>query len=400
MNAIGLSLLTSIVLAAPPAAPEPSTDAQAKLAATSDEVRAAVQRSLPYIEKIGVEWINSRKCNSCHTVTFLVWSHNAAAAHGLDVDRKKLAEWTRWSLDDSLADNYWFKIRPRAVEGLKSAGLPDTVLAKLKPLVNKTHTTKDNYVEALKKALGDDDWTRYEKELIQHAAQPNNGGGPDTLYQHLLARTAAKPEPSTAESYDAVRALLLEWQEPGGGWETQGQLPELKWRDANEMNDATTLWCMLALATDADSQITREPIERALASIRSSTPGKTVQSLLLHLLVAHRFGEPQRAAALREKLFAAQKADGGWSWVPENEMSDAFATGQVLYALGSLGLDGRDKVVGRAWQYLLNTQSADGGWQVPQEAINKRPRKLNVYPFWGTAWAAIGLLETLPDDER
>src|SRR3569833_3169976 len=194
MVAIGSTLLTSIVLAAPPTAPEPSTVTQAKSAATPDDVRAAVQRSLPYIERIGVEWMNARKCNSCHTVTCLVWSHNAAAAHGRDVDRKKLAAWTRWSLDDSLADNYWFRIRPRAVEGLKSAGLPDTVVTKLKPLVNKTHTTKDKYVETLKKALGDDDWTRYEKELLREATQPNNGGGPDTLYQHLLARTASNPD--------------------------------------------------------------------------------------------------------------------------------------------------------------------------------------------------------------
>ena len=88
MVAVGWTLLTSIVLASPPAAPGPLTDPQAKPAATSDDVRAAVQRSLPFIEKIGVEWMHTRKCNSCHTVTFLVWSHNAAAAHGLDVDRK------------------------------------------------------------------------------------------------------------------------------------------------------------------------------------------------------------------------------------------------------------------------------------------------------------------------
>ena len=273
------------------------------------------------------------------------------------------------------------------------------MLARLKPLVNKTHTTKEKYVEALKKALGDDDRTRYEAELIRQAALPNNGGGPDTLYQHLLARTAAKSEPSTTESYDAVRALLLEWQEPGGGWETQGQLPELKWRDDGEMNDVTTLWCILALGADPASLVARAPLERAVASIRASAPGRTIQSLVLHLLVADQFGAPKRAATLREELFALQKADGGWSWVPENEASDAFATGQVLYALGRLGRDGRDAAVERAWQFLLNAQGDDGGWQVPQEAVNMRPRKLNVFPLWCTAWAAIGLLETIPQDE-
>src|SRR4051812_17648562 len=50
-------------------------------------VRAAIERSLPFVEKIGVEWMDQHNCNSCHVVAFLVWSHNAAAAHGVSVDR-------------------------------------------------------------------------------------------------------------------------------------------------------------------------------------------------------------------------------------------------------------------------------------------------------------------------
>ncbi len=45
---------------------------------------------------------------------------------------------------------------------------------------------------------------------------------------------------------------------------------------------------------------------------------------------------------------------------------------------------------------LLQTQGKDGGWNVPQEAINRGPRKLNVYSYRGTAWAAIGMLQALP----
>src|SRR5215203_5111449 len=74
----------------------PSAPAQA--APTPADVRAAVQRSLPVIERTAGEWMHDRNCNSCHVVTFLTWSHNAAAARGLNVDRTKLAEWERWSL--------------------------------------------------------------------------------------------------------------------------------------------------------------------------------------------------------------------------------------------------------------------------------------------------------------
>ncbi|HSI63204.1 MAG TPA: hypothetical protein VLE43_08790, partial [Candidatus Saccharimonadia bacterium] len=134
----------------------------------------------------------------------------------------------------------------------------------------------------------------------------------------------------------------------------------------------------------------------ALEHLKASAPGKTVQTLVLHLMIAHRFGAPEKAKALRGELLARQNADGGWSWWKENKMSDAFATGQALYALGSTGSDGSDPAVGHAWRFLIQTQGKDGSWEVPQKLVNTRDRKLNVYTFWGTAWAAIGILQTLP----
>jgi hypothetical protein len=130
--------------------------------------------------------------------------------------------------------------------------------------------------------------------------------------------------------------------------------------------------------------------------LKKLTPETTLQTLALHMVIAHKFGEPARGEALLKELVGRQNADGGWGWVKENKGSDAFATGQALYALGLLGRDGKDPVVSRAWEFLLRTQEKDGSWQVPQEAINTRRRGLNVYPFWGTAWATIGMLQTLP----
>jgi hypothetical protein len=129
--------------------------------------------------------------------------------------------------------------------------------------------------------------------------------------------------------------------------------------------------------------------------LQKVTPGTTLQTLALHLVIARRFGEPARAETLLKELVGRQNADGGWGWVKENKGSDAFATGQALYALGLLGRDGNDSVVHQAWEFLLRTQDKDGSWQLPQEAINTRRRGLNVYNYWGTAWATIGMLQTL-----
>jgi hypothetical protein len=382
-----LAVLATLIASKVPAAPP---------ASTSQNVRAAIKRSLPHIEKVGTAWMQERKCNSCHNVTFLLWSHNEAAARGFDVDRTKLAEWTKWSLADALSDRFWFMLRPRVFASLKAVGFPEDLLTKLKPLEGKTYLTREEYLHALEAAIGAENLAANKVRLLKEATLPNNGGGPDTLSQLLLQRAASTQDKGQEKSYTAIRSLLLEWQEPDGSWRAAGQLPGLKWEGEKEMHQATTMWSLLAITADAPKKDTLvRSKERALESLKQSTPGTTIQTLALRLIIAHKFGEPANSEALLKELVRRQNADGGWSWVKENKGSDAFATGQALYALGLLGRDGNDPVVSHAWEFLLRTQDKDGSWPIPQEAINIRHRSLNVYPFWGTAWATIGMLQTL-----
>ena len=65
-STILLTLIAASALATPVAAGKPSTE--------TAEIRAAVRKSLPYIEERGVWWIKNKKCTSCHRVTFMVWS--------------------------------------------------------------------------------------------------------------------------------------------------------------------------------------------------------------------------------------------------------------------------------------------------------------------------------------
>jgi len=391
-----LAMFATVMASEVPAAP-PSP--------TSQNVRRAVERSLPYVEKVATSWMQERKCNSCHNVTFLVWTHNEAAARGFEIDRKKLAEWTKWSLADSLSDRFWFKLRPVAMAALKDGGLPEALLAKLKPLEGKTYTTRDEYLHGLEEAIGPENLAANKERLLKVATLPNNGGGPDTLGQLLLGQAgsseATRKDKSENESYAAIRSLLLEWQEPDGSWQAQGQLPGLKWAGTQEMHQATTMWSLLAVSAGNRKEETLvRSRERALESLKKVTPEATIQTLALQLVIAHKFGEPAHREALLNELIGRQNADGGWGWLKENKGSDAFASGQALYALGLLGRDGKDPVVSRAWEFLLRTQDKDGSWQVPQEAINTRRRGLNVYTFWGTAWATIGMLQTLPAEEE
>ena len=72
-----------------------------------------------------------------------------------------------------------------------------------------------------------------------------------------------------------------------------------------------------------------------------------------------------------KKLLAAQHEDGGWSQL-DSLKTDAYATGQSLYALNQ---SGQLAVTAPAYQkgidFLLSTQVADGSWHV----------KTRSYPF-------------------
>jgi squalene cyclase len=117
-------------------------------------------------------------------------------------------------------------------------------------------------------------------------------------------------------------------------------------------------------------------------------------------LIEHKFGEKARATELLDELLGEQKPDGGWSWVRRAKASDAFATGQVLYALGLLDRSD-DSAVRRARTYLLHTQGEDGSWDVRASTITTKTgealaKMKDGYNFWGTAWAVIGLARTTP----
>src|SRR3954465_5385556 len=133
------------------------------------QIRTAIQSSLPFLQREGVAWMNERKCMSCHTVTFMLWSFNLAKSRGIDIDAAKLAEWTQWSLEQSLA--------------ARGAG--------------------------------------------PNKGGQNDGGGLDTLNQLLLSRAApsAKGDATMSRFLTTTPALMLAWEKPDGHWQAAGQMP-------------------------------------------------------------------------------------------------------------------------------------------------------------------------------
>ena len=112
-------------------------------------------------------------------------------------------------------------------------------------------------------------------------------------------------------------------------------------------------------------------------------------------LVRHRFDGPDAGREAAEGLVRRQNADGGWSQVA-GRPSDALATGQALYALGTVGTPGTDPAVRRAWSFLLDAQQGDGSWRVETRV----PKGTDpVISYYGSGWAVLGLMRTLPEKE-
>lgn len=148
--------------------------------------------------------------------------------------------------------------------------------------------------------------------------------------------------------------------------------------------------------------------DKALGWLRSQEPTKPDdlnEKLVVRLLIARRFGTKEEAGDRLKELLARQNADGGWSADPSRRQpSDAFATGQSLYAigLGGPGAAGETAAIERAVGFLSALQKEGGSWFVPTTAFHppagsERDHATDeVYTYWGTAWATLGLLHTLP----
>jgi hypothetical protein len=137
---------------------------------------------------------------------------------------------------------------------------------------------------------------------------------------------------------------------------------------------------------------------RALAWMAAAAP-KTTQDKVYKIISLMRFAPDKRdmAWALVDKLAIEQQPDGGWKETAEMMGSNAFATGQVLYAYQQAGVSVLSPTFRRGVDYLLKSQVNDptpdnGIWH----AINTQsPEETELAP---TMWAVIGLAAAYGED--
>jgi ankyrin repeat protein len=164
--------------------------------------------------------------------------------------------------------------------------------------------------------------------------------------------------------------------------------------------------CIYALAhygPEGGEAATAAAIARAVAWLQRSSP-QTTQDRAFHALALAWGGAAEQARQSAQTLVALQRRDGGWSQLPTME-SDAYATGQALFALAIAGnMAPADPVYRKGVEYLLTTQAADGTWHVKTRSIWLQPYFESGFPYGrdqfistaGTAWASMALAAAAP----
>ena len=225
-------------------------------------------------------------------------------------------------------------------------------------------------------------------------------GGPDTLSYLMFALDAQGCAPN--ETTDAWARYLMMVQQPEGRWRITINRPPLESSDIEVT--ALSLRALARYAPAPDRAFYQQRVHAAGAWLASAR-AVTNEDRAFRLLGLAWAGAPQAAiaGAVRE-LRAAQRPDGGWAQI-DTRGSDAYATGQALYALHEAGhVAAADPAYKRGIQYLVDTQQEDGSWLVTTRTVALQPLFESGFPHgrnqWisaaGTSWAAIALALSLP----
>jgi hypothetical protein len=222
-------------------------------------------------------------------------------------------------------------------------------------------------------------------------------GGPDQInYGMFYLASAGYPADFMT---DAMVMNLVEQQLADGSWHSGG-VSRAPMEDSDITRTAMSLRAIRMFGWAGRKADLDARVERAHQWLRTAKPVYNEESVMQ--VLGLKWAGDGSAADMARKLAAQQKEDGGWSQNPYLG-SDAYATGQSLYALRETGMSATDPVFTRGVRFLLNSRQEDGTWHVKSRAPKFQPYFQSGFPYdqdqWismaGTAWATIALTTAL-----
>lgn len=335
-------LLVVLLITSPVHAEEPPAAPAATKDAAAQAPVESVKRSLAFLQDKGGWWMREKKCASCHHVPMTIWTFQDAKDRGYAVNEQLLAEMLTWT---TATDN--------AAKLLNS-----------EPLKNKEPGKNKMQMGSVFLALG------------------------------LNARPQSAPEATAWLT--RFNAHAADAQEADGCYVGPDGRPPIF-----DSKEVATLLVATALSPRG-STATSAPRDKAAEWLKTNKAGANPQFLVFRILLADRLARPkEEMQADAQALLKLQNGDGGFSQTKELG-SDAYATGQVIYALALAGSSAAEEPISRAQAFLVKTQASDGSWPMtsrPAKPGGEGAKDLAPITYAATAWATIGLVRSLPEQK-
>ncbi len=220
---------------------------------------------------------------------------------------------------------------------------------------------------------------------------------------------AAQSLPSLTEgqkqSLKLIAEEIVKKQQPDGSWEF---FTTLRRPPINESQTTDVAWIIMALegATGPDApESQRAVLSRAIAWLDAAKRSDIHQDKVLKVLLGARSAKSRKAMQTAiDELLALQRADGGWSQTVPERKSDAFATGQTLYALSIAGDTAERPEIQRGIDFLVATQKPDGSWpMISRSTPDGSPgsaKLLTPITCAASSWATLALARLRRRGER
>jgi ankyrin repeat protein len=311
------------------------------------DTREAVQRALPIIQKSAATFVEKRACFSCHHNALSILTLRLSQSRGFNIDAKILG----------------------AVE-------------------QKTFRELQN------------------SNALDDAVQAATLSDPTPNESLLLMAAHASGRPS-----DTVTAVIAQrmatWQRDDH-WVTSDFRPPHS--SSPFTATATAVAALRYYMPDELSMERNAAIGRARQWLSATRPASTEDASfrLMGLVWA---GEKYTHPDVRrssDDLVAMQNTDGGWPQLSGYE-SDAYSTGEAVYALHEAGVPVSDRGWQKGIQFLRSSQARDGTWHVRSRMLSPAdispPYFSTGFPYGhdeylsyaGSCWAVMALLTALPE---
>ncbi len=204
---------------------------------------------------------------------------------------------------------------------------------------------------------------------------------------------------------DLLTTTMLKIHKDLGYWKRRN------FRPPAEASSFTSNYVAIRALNRYGTEEQQEQIAARAAAVRQwleKTPARDTEDQVFRLRLAWELKlPPEKRKEFAERLQREQHESGGWAQKPGMQ-PDAYATGTVLVAL----IEVEEATRNVAWwrrgvDYLVQTQKADGSWQVETRAEPIQDYFESGFPHevdqfisaYATGWAATVLLRSLPTEQ-